>query len=113
MVGGHVEPGEDFEAAAHRELLEETGVTAGPGELVLWQEAEYAYSDGQDGSYQLYAGGTDLTDDDIVLGEGRAIVFVDPAELGSLDLAKSSAHFLPQFLASDLYRQLRDEGTNR
>ena len=55
----------------------------------------------------------DLTDDDIVLGEGRAIVFVDPAELGSLDLAESCAHFVPQFLASDLYRQLRDEGKNR
>ena len=113
MVGGHVEPGEDFDAAAHRELLEETGVTTGPGDLVLWQEAEFAYSDGRDGTYRLYAGRMDLTDDDIVLGEGRAIVFVDPAELGSLDLAESSAHFVPQFLASDLYRQLRDEGKNR
>jgi len=113
MVGGHVEPGEDFDTAAYRELLEETGVVAGAGDLVLWQESEFAYSDGQDGSYRLYAGQLDLTDDDIVLGEGRAIVFVDPAEIGSLDLAESSAHFLPQFLASDLYRQLRDEGKNR
>ncbi len=68
---------------------------------------------GTDGPYRLYAGQLDLTDDDIVLGEGRAIVFVDPAELGSLDLAESCAHFVPQFLASDLYRQLRDEGKNR
>ena len=105
--------GEDFDKAAHRELLEETGVVAGPGELVLWQEAEFAYSDGHDGSYRLYAGQLDLTDDDIVLGEGRAIVFVDPAELGSLDLAESCAHFVPLFLASDLYRQLRDEGNTR
>ena len=76
MVGGHVEPGEDFDAAADRELLEETGVAAGPGDLVLWQEAEFAYSDGQDGTYRLYAGQMDLTDDDIVLGEGRAIVSI-------------------------------------
>ena len=58
----------------------------------------------------MYAGRVDLTDDDIVLGEGRAIVFVDPADLGTLDLAESCAHFLPQFLASDLYRQFLDEG---
>ena len=83
------------------------------GDLVLWQEAEFAYSDGHRSSYRVYAGRVDLTDDDIVLGEGRAIVFVDPAELGSLDLAESCAHFLPLFLASDLYRQLRDEGKNR
>ena len=113
LVGGHVEDGEDFDTAVHREIREETGIETEPGDLVLWQEAEFAYSHGQDGSYRLYAGQMDLTDDDIVLGEGRAIVFVDPAELASLDLAESSAHFLPQFLASDLYRQLHDEGKNR
>ena len=30
MVGGHVEPGEDFDVAVRRELLEETGIVAGP-----------------------------------------------------------------------------------
>ncbi len=33
MVGGHVEPGEDFDTAVHRELLEETGIAAAPGLL--------------------------------------------------------------------------------
>jgi 8-oxo-dGTP diphosphatase len=112
MVGGHVEPGEDFDTAVHRELLEETGIATGPDDLILWQEAEFAYSDGYTGSYRVYAGRVDLTDDDIVVGEGRAIVFVDPAELGSLDLAESCEHFVTQFLASDLYRKLRDEGKN-
>ena len=111
MVGGHVEPGEDYDTAAHRELLEETGIATAPGDLVLWQETEFAYSDGYNGSYRVYAGRVDLTDDDIVVGEGRAIVFVDPADLGTLDMAESCAHFVPQFLASDLYRQLR-EGKN-
>ena len=110
MVGGHVEPGEDFDTAVHRELLEETGVATEPGDLVLWQETEFAYSDGHRGSYRVYAGLVDLTDEDIVLGEGRAIVFVDPADLGTLDLAESCAHFVPRFVASDLYRQLVDEG---
>ncbi len=59
----------------------------------------------------MYAGRVDLTDDDIVVGEGRAIVFVDPAETPGLDLAESTAHFLPLFLASDHYRRLI-EGTD-
>ena len=110
IVGGHVEPDEDYDAAVHRELLEETGIPTGPGDLVLWQETDFEYTDGHRSHYRVYAGFVDLTDDDIVLGEGRAIVFVDPADLGTLDLAESCAHFLPQFLSSDLNRQLLDEG---
>lgn len=111
MVGGHVEPGEDFDIAVHREILEETGISTGPDDLVLWQETEFGYSDGHRSAYRVYAGRVDLTDDDIVLGEGRAIVFVDPVETDALDKAESLAHFLPLFLSSDTYRQLRDEGT--
>ena len=113
MVGGHVEEGEDFDTAVHREILEETGIVTTPADLVLWQETGFTYSDGHHSSYRVYAGRVDLTDDDIVLGEGRAIVFVDPATTPALDQAESLAHFLPLFLASDLYRQLRDEGKNR
>lgn len=111
MVGGHVEPEEDFDAAMHREIHEETGIVTGPGDLVLWQEREFEYTDGHRSSYRVYAGGVDLTDDDIVLGEGRAIVFVDPAATEALDKAESLTWFLPLFLASDLYRQLGDEGS--
>jgi 8-oxo-dGTP pyrophosphatase MutT (NUDIX family) len=111
MVGGHVEPWEDFDTAVHREILEETGISTGPADLVLWREAEFTYSDGHHRSYRVYAGRVDLSDADIVLGEGRAIVFVDPAETPALDKAESLAHFLPLFLASDLYRHLCDEGT--
>lgn len=106
MVGGHVEDDEDPDAAVHRELLEETGVRTGPGGLELWQETGFTYSDGHHGDYRVYAGRVDLTDDDIVLGEGRAIVFVEPAVAVTLDLAESNAHFLPLFLDSDLYRRL-------
>jgi 8-oxo-dGTP diphosphatase len=112
MVGGHVESGEDFDAAMHREILEETGIVTGPGDLVLWQEREFEYTDGHRSSYRVYAGRVDLTDDDIVLGEGRAIVFVDPADTRALDSAESLAWFLPLFLDSDVYRQLCDEGTS-
>ena len=106
MVGGHVEPGEDFDTAVHREILEETGIVTGPDDLVLWQETEFEYSDDHRSDYRVYVGRVDLTDDDIVLGEGRAIVFVDPADTDALDKAESCAYFLPLFLASDLYRGL-------
>jgi 8-oxo-dGTP pyrophosphatase MutT (NUDIX family) len=107
MVGGHVEDGEGFEPAAYRELLEETGLALPPGTLRLWRDAEYTYPDGLHGRYHLYAAAVDLTDADIVVGEGRQIVFVDPAVVEDLDLAASSRHFVPDFLASDLYRSLR------
>ncbi len=113
MVGGHVEDDEDFDTAVHREIREETGIETAPGDLVLWEETEFSYSDGHRSSYRVYAGRVDLTDDDIVLGEGRAIVFVDPERTRDLDLAESLAHFLPLFLDSDLYRRLRDEGAHR
>jgi len=107
MVGGHVEDGEDFEPAAYRELAEETGLVLPGGTLRLWRDAEFTYPDGLRGRYHVYAAPVDLTDADIVVGEGRQIVFVDPLVVPALDLAASSRHFLPEFLASDLYHSLR------
>jgi ADP-ribose pyrophosphatase YjhB (NUDIX family) len=107
MVGGHVEEGEDFESAAYRELAEETGLRLAPGRLLLWQDSEFSYPDGHHGRYHLYAAAVDLTDADIVVGEGRQIVFVDPDVVPTLDLAASSRHFVPAFLDSDLYRLMR------
>jgi len=107
MVGGHVEEGEDFEPAAYRELAEETGLDLAPGTLRLWRDEEFTYRDGHHGRYHVYAAPVDATDEDIVLGEGRQIVFVDPTVVPTLDLAESSRHFVPAFLASGLYSTLR------
>src|SRR4051794_29035193 len=106
MVGGHVEDGEGFEPAAYRELTEETGLRLPPGSLRLWRDEEFSYPDGHRGRYHVYVARVDVTDTDIVLGEGRQIVFVDPVVAPALDLAASARHFVPAFLGSDLYPSL-------
>ena len=47
-----------------------------------------------------------MTDSDVVVGEGRQIVFVDPAAVDQLPLTASASRILPEFLASDHYRSL-------
>ena len=94
----------------HRELLEETGIDAPPGVLRIWYDGDHTpetkSSPGLRNHWQIWAGRMDLRDEDIVCGEGRQIVFVAPADLARLDVAESTAHFLPRFLDSDLYREL-------
>lgn len=107
--GGAVEEGETFEAAAYRELAEETGLSLPPGTLSLWRD-EVVERDGDQLHYQLWAGGTHATDADTVVGEGRQIVFVEPARIPALDLWESAARFLPRFLESEAYAALRDGG---
>jgi 8-oxo-dGTP diphosphatase len=109
MVGGHVEDGEDFEPAAYRELEEETGVVLPPGTLRLWRDEEYTYPDGHHGHYRIYVAAADLTDADIVLGEGRQIVYVDPRRVHDLPMSGSGAHFVPAFLADPVRASLQAE----
>jgi len=111
LVGGHLEDGEDWETARHRELEEETGLRIDTG-LTLWfdeivQHSPKASSHLAD-RWRIWAGKVDLTDSDITLGEGRQIVFVDPVHVtdGSLDLSVGAAHVLPLFLESETYRAM-------
>ena len=107
LCGGHLEPGEDFHTGALRELEEETGIRMAPGELELFDEIEIFHQVyGSHDILRVFAGSTDLTDADIVLGEGRQIVFVEPASALGLDLSPTAARVVPAFLGSDLYRRL-------
>ena len=110
MVGGHVEDGEEFEPAAYRELEEETGVRLPPGGLRLWRAEQFGYvGAAAPNRYTIWVAPTTLTDADIVVGEGRQIVFVRPEALGGLALSESAAHFLPAFLKSPVYADLTRE----
>lgn len=107
FVGGHVDEGEEFELAAYRELAEETGIALPPGRLSLWLATTLSHlPTGASAEMQVWVASTDLTDADIVLGEGRQIVFVDPARARGLDLGISASLILPEFLDSQQYRDL-------
>jgi 8-oxo-dGTP diphosphatase len=111
LVGGHVEPGEDWEVALHREIAEETGLVLDDG-LELWFDEVVQHSPKVSthlaDRWRIWVGKVDLSDDDIVLGEGRQIVFVDPARVsdGSLELASGAAYVLSRFLQSETYQAL-------
>jgi 8-oxo-dGTP diphosphatase len=109
LPGGHVEDGEEYEPAAYRELEEETGVRMPAESLRLWREIQVFHEAyGTLDTTQVYVARVDLTDADIVLGEGRQMVFVEPAVARGLDLTTSATTLVPEFLDSADYRDLLD-----
>ncbi|MFC0540631.1 NUDIX domain-containing protein [Kutzneria chonburiensis] len=88
--GGRLEPGEDAVTAAHRELLEETGLTA---VLELDRVVEQVVADGAGVRFHVFTGRTDARQEDVVLGEGQAMRFLTSDEIATKELA-SNAHLL-------------------
>ncbi len=108
LSGGHVEPGEDFETAAYRELEEETGLLLAPGALELFGEFVVDHRDAH-GTWdrnQVFAAATVLTDADIDCREGRRIVFVEPDVARGLDLTSAASDIVPAFLGSPTHTRL-------
>jgi 8-oxo-dGTP diphosphatase len=96
LVGGGVEEGESPETAAYRELEEETGIVC--DDLVsLGQHDLPCAFHGRD-LVDLFTARTSVTDTDVVCGEGRQIVFVEPRVISSLDLTETTRTMLPLVL---------------
>ena len=76
------------------------------GELLFSIEGELTSAPNR---YTVWVAPTTLTDADIVVGEGRQIVFVEPGALPDLELSDSSAHFVLAFLDSPEYADLARE----
>ena len=87
--GGGIEPGQTARQGAVRELAEETGIVLDEDAVADLGELEVESPHGRF-RYHVFAATTELGNGDIDCREGRRIVFVDPATIGSLPVVEST-----------------------
>ncbi|MGN9804706.1 NUDIX domain-containing protein [Micromonospora sp. L32] len=107
LPGGHGEPGEAAAETASRELYEETGLRP-DGELRLFARQELPELDRVK---HYFCAATRARQEDVVLGEGAAMLFVRPGEvLDGRPYTPGTVEVLTRFLASPEYAGLAAAG---
>lgn len=102
LPGGSVEAGETAREGAVRELWEETRLRA-DGELRLFAQQELPE---QQRIKNYFYGSTAARQEDVVLGEGAAMVFVPAREVLDREFTPGSAEMIGRFLTSAEYASL-------
>jgi 8-oxo-dGTP diphosphatase len=97
LVGGKVEDGETPEMGAHRELAEETGLTAN---LSFWKRYDRQHTLFIVDQY-IYVGKVDVRLDSMVLGEGQSLQFFKPAEIERLKIGYGFKALLKEYFLND------------
>jgi 8-oxo-dGTP diphosphatase len=97
LVGGKVEDGETPEMGAHRELAEETGLTAN---LSFWKRYDRQHTLFIVDQY-IYVGKVDVLLDSMVLGEGQSLQFFKPAEIERLKIGYGFKALLKEYFLND------------